>query len=455
MSRFRRSDITLIVIGVLGVAFGVYVNPFLTTWWDQHQAIHGIVTLLVLSAVSLEVVRSLRTAGERVETSSPPTSIPAVLGFWLIMTAWAMLYRYPWSGHQLFADDYRYLSEAGRDWNGALQNLFKPFNEHLVVTTRIVTALFVHNGDFVSSRLATEDWCGRVAGLLFLMTGALLFEFLRRIWGERSALMGFALFAVSVCHSEVILWYSAAQWLIPVSLLLGSLLIVEQPGGKRLFAATFVSAFAPWNYSIGAIVGPFTTLWLLGWHRRWQWRSLLPALAGIASTIVVLMIVRRSMAEEQYWSSGGRGMFEAFSPWMGLIYSARLFADRLILVNLGYRGLPVSLLTATAIIGVMGIAIVAALRRRPSLAVLWPAAVLIVVGYGIAVPFRTWEPYESLASWNRYQLIPHLGLSMLVAGVVGDVVQRSDSVFGWRKLVWFTVGLSLWGLWQGRTLFYS
>jgi arginine exporter protein ArgO len=60
MSRFRRSDITLIVIGVLGVAFGVYVNPFLTTWWDQHQAIHGIVTLLVLAAVSLEVVRSLR-----------------------------------------------------------------------------------------------------------------------------------------------------------------------------------------------------------------------------------------------------------------------------------------------------------------------------------------------------------------------------------------------------------
>ena len=46
---------------------------------------------------------------------------------------------------QLFADDFHYIAQSV-DWPTARRNLFVPFNEHLVTTTRIITFVLVQIG---------------------------------------------------------------------------------------------------------------------------------------------------------------------------------------------------------------------------------------------------------------------------------------------------------------------
>jgi hypothetical protein len=465
----RRSDAAILAATAAAVVFGVWLNPFLTTWLEREQTALGIVVVAAMAAIALEVFRTLRmpngsplpranepltpdpspARGEGSWIATPPTLItyPTAVGFWLVLLAWAVLYRFPWMTYRFYADDLRYIKETGSTWSELAASLFVPFNEHLVPVTRLVTFLLGAGAEPFGGDTRLPAFFGAYNAWLFVGTCSLLFLLLHRIGGGLGALVGLSLFAVSLCHSEIVLWYSAAQWLVPACLLLGSLLVVERDS-KRSFAwATLFSALAPWNYSLGAVVGPFTSIWLLGWHRRWRWSSLLPAVVGVASTAVVAMIVRQSMQQERYWESGGKGMIEAFDPWMGLIYSARLFADRLILTNLGYRGPAVSMTVAAIIVALIGMSIVWAIRCKPEFSRLWPTAAFIVLGYGVAIPFRAWVQYEWIVDWNRYQLIPLLGLSMLAAGIVGSF-PRLLNASGWKPFAAFAVGLILWTVLQ-------
>ena len=88
MIALRRSDAVFLGLAAVGVA-GVILNPLFSTWWEQHQAILGIVTLLALTAVSLEVVRSWPTHAEPDEPQPASPSFPAAVGFWIVAIAWA------------------------------------------------------------------------------------------------------------------------------------------------------------------------------------------------------------------------------------------------------------------------------------------------------------------------------------------------------------------------------
>ena len=74
----------------------------------------------------------------------------------------------------------------------------------------------------------------------------------------------------------------------------------------------------------------------------------------------------------------------------------------------------------------------------------------IAAGYTITVPFRTWQTYAGLVDWNRYQLIPQIGMSLLVAGLVGADAKLRGGLNG-RMLLWFLAALALWTVLQSGT----
>ena len=443
MISLRRSDIAFIGSAAVGIVFGVLLNPLVDTWWQQQQAVLGIIAVIVLAAVALEVARSLRVSSPTRELTLSDEALActsgwASLGALVVLAAWAFLYREWWSAPRLFADDFRYIQQSA-DWETTKRFLFVPFNEHVVPATRIITWLLVQvGGDRPEIAFAA------FSVFMFLATTVLLFLLARRVGGgEIPALAAAAWFAVATCHSEVVTWYSASQWLIAACLLLGSLLLVERRCKTRLFFATLFAGLAPWSYSIGAIVGPFTTFWLFAWHRRCEWRSLLPAVAGIASSIAVVVLVRRSMNDPAYWETGGRGFLEAFSPMSGFLFSVRLFVDRVLPVDLLLPWSFAGTIRAAVIFALVGIVAVTALRMRPPLACLWPTVVLIALGYAITIPFRTWHSYSGVAEWNRYQMIPQIGMALLVAGVVGSSPHCRGRAT-WRGLLWFLGALGVW-----------
>jgi len=446
MTSLRRSDVLFIALAILGVVVGAVLNPYVNTIGAQRAAALVVVALVALAAVSLEVIQSLRNNCEPVDStvqSTPPNSrLNLYLGLLGIATSWIWLYR-GWLTHPtLFADDFHYILQS-IDWETARSNLLVPYNEHLVPATRIVTWILLQLDPVHPER----PFAAFTVGML-LLTSTLLFFFARRIGvGDFAGLVAVASFVVSTSYSEVVTWYSASQWLISVCLLLASLLLVERPSDARLAGAILLSALAPWSYTIGVLVGPFTTFWLWTWHRRREAPSFLPALAGIASSLVAVRLIRSSMTDPDYWKSGGHGMLEAFDPVGGLVYSARLFVERLLPMDRLFGWFEATPVRSIVVFAALAVGAVAALRAKPALARLWPIAVLIGLAYAITVPFRTWQPYLGIVSWNRYQLIPSLGFSLLAAGVVGSFPRLRDAI-NRTMLLWFLMALALWTIIQ-------
>jgi hypothetical protein len=176
-----------------------------------------------------------------------------------------------------------------------------------------------------------------------------------------------------------------------------------------------LAAVAPWCYTIGAVVGPTAGVW--HWLRqRTSWRvPWLLFAVGILSTVLAVAMVAKKTREAAYWESGGRGLWEAFDPVAGFAYVERLVVDRLLLTNLGWRRLPAPAAVALVLFAGAIAACVVALRRRPKLAAALPGLLLIALGYGVAIPFRTWESYVSICNWTRYQMLPQLGLALAFA----------------------------------------
>ncbi len=55
---------------------------------------------------------------------------------------------------------------------------------------------------------------------------------------------------------------------------------------------------------------------------------------------------------------------------------------------------------------------------------LLPVVLMIVLNYAITIPVRSWVMYPDLVEWTRYQLLPQLGLSLLIIGVLDVLVPR-------------------------------
>jgi hypothetical protein len=121
---------------------------------------------------------------------------------------------------------------------------------------------------------------------------------------------------------------------------------------------------------------------------------------------------------------GGKTAIEAFHLTFGLVATCRSVVDNLFLGVFGYGGLPWSVPLALVPIILVGLVGLLAWWWRPALRsgigvrLLPLGLVLIAVPYLLFYSARADWGYErmTLLSWNRYHLMPHLGLTLLVAG---------------------------------------
>lgn len=417
--------------GTIAVAFGVGLGIFGNPWLTTSAAIVRTVVYVETAGAALWLFRELRRARQRspmppAESSPPPVAATGWLVFGAIAVLWLILFRERFLHPALpIGDDAHYLRDSA-DWPTTRKNLFAPYNEHTVVPARLLTFAAIETAALLDIGVHIVMAAATLA--LFLTSLMLVYWFARGWWAsDAGGLLTVAVFAIATNYREVILWYSASQWLFSFCLLQVGLVLATRNsvrGDRWTEAAGMIPAFCgPFAYTVGVLVGPLCSLYRAARQpsgRAGGWRAVLAPTIGTAAAVpVVAAILWSWFGTETYANSGGRGP-QAFSPGDGTVYILRLSVDLLILRNLGFptvtpeRSLIWLLpLAAAAIVGL--------LRWRPGLWRLWPHVALVYLPYACTIPFRTWVDYGILTSWTRYQLFPQLGVALLVSGTVREL----------------------------------
>lgn len=426
--RLRSKTAWGVIFVVLVAGVGIVANPLLTTCKEQWTAALASEAALALAWISFALFaahgRDPAVAVEPPTRSGPHAQAWAVLA--VVLFLWAWFYRERWTHPVLAHDDLHYVA-ASIDAPNTWRTLLKPYNEHLVVPTRIWTWAWSRGAseNQLPVRLAwsTLPLFAAAAAQLFLLAFA-------RFRSEAVALVVVAVFSLTSVYSEVVDWYAASQWLFPLNLLLWGLRAAESAGVRGERRAASMSALpalmGPFAFSMGALVGPAASLWLatkmLERGRRPSLWSGLPVLATVVALAMVAPILAAQLASEDYRSSGGRGLSETLNIPGGLVLSLRMTLEVLLLENLGVRGTLESRPAQAGLFAALVAAILILLRRRPAAWRIAPSLFLIVGGYAATIPLRTWVSYHDLLRWNRYQLVPQLGVALLVGelAVIGS-----------------------------------
>jgi hypothetical protein len=145
-----------------------------------------------------------------------------------------------------------------------------------------------------------------------------------------------------------------------------------------------------------------------------------------------------------------------FDPVLAIVTSVRLALDGLLLRNLGIEWTLPKWLVCVAL--PLVIALLARLIRGAATPERLIALLgIVVLGYAIAVPFRTWVQYRDLVDWTRYQLFPQLGYALLVTEAVVQTVPGVAAPLGARSpakgaalVIALAIGLTILHQWRLR-----
>ena len=321
----------------------------------------------------------------------------------------------------LLADDYQYVRVAS-SWETTFQDLFTPFAEHYCVITRLFTCL-------LCTSISPPAW-PRALGLsgmgLFLVSLLLFHWFVRQEFRSPTmALIASSLFGLTTVHREVIQWYSASQWCWGVLLLFASLLIIQSNRadfkGWRIVAVGILAAIAPFNYSVGFLVGPLSAIYL-ACHSRIDRKPLRLeyCLVPLLATLPFLLVSFLPRVAEKFThaTQGGWPVSEAIAPIRGVVYGVRSTVDLLVLRNCGAGriiGQPTFLYAVPFLLGAYAVGELIRRTPRPCGAILGCA--LVIIPYAVVLPFRGWVRYEDVIDWSRYQLFPQIGVALLVCSL--------------------------------------
>lgn len=429
----------------LWLVFGVALNPFFS---DQYQVTNAIlageaVLALIVTTVAFWRARIVSGANQIEQSvtldefrSLPPNEMSSPkrwFAFALVFLGAVCLHRFEWT-HPRFIDDDLINLEIARSWTSTREHLFKPFNEHLLLPTRIWAFAAVHSTtpESLPYVLLVGIW------LLFGVAAVQLFLLARREFGgDGAGILALAGFSLTYVHHECFWWFMAAQWFWTLNILLAVWLILdpERPTTARANAAALAAFIGPFTFSIGLVVGPCAAAWIAcRWKQNCKawWRPLIGTAVGL---LLTTPLISAGLREDDPGRYNVQIKWFALDLWQGLGSTARLSVDYLVNTNLGiprdalWNAVP-SLLTslgfpsaswppvlAAIIFPFVAAVPILVLARLPNCWRLAPFVVLIVLNYGIVVPFRSWMDYPQMSNWTaRYHLLPQLGLVLFLVG---------------------------------------
>ncbi len=362
-------------------------------------------------------------------TSDPARQLPgrpklAVTGLAIAAALYAVWVGIWWadlSRTQPVLDDVIYLRAAE---NLSLTELLTPHNEHCVLLPKLYTAAAVRVAAIVN---LDSTIVGRLG--LFLVFFLLAFRTFRICTGSQvAAAVGLAFLALVPALNEVVLWYSASLWLIPLILFLFAVPdAVDGRGGWRVGLAAALGPTAFWT---GVLVGPALALcaWAAGHAqrpRRWSVRQIvLMAIGATTAGSVLSLAVARSGEQHVAWHD-----LLNLTVWVrATVFAGRFLADHTTTPLLGpvlqghVFAYPIRLGLA---LGALLVLLYWATARRLVGAVLLTAA----ISFAMCFLARSDLAYElALRRSDRYHVWGHLAVAWLVssacAGWVRSVVDR-------------------------------
>jgi hypothetical protein len=345
------------------------------------------------------------------------------------------LYVLPILQPTLLVDDFQ-IAFRSWTWQRAWENLWVPANEHAMPLGRITTAALVSlAGGHPTSFVTLSAWQGPLA-LIFgmILTGV----FVGRERGHAFfGLLAMVLFGVSTVHRQGIYWFSASFSVLALDTFLLGLLAAQRAvrtGGRwSLIVCVLACALAPGWFAIGVLAGPFCCVYLFlaaseapepsengraGFRRpraAHVLRALTPLLGTAAFLAVSLPLTAQTILHLPHY--GDETAIQAFHPVAGFVIACRSTVDNLAWSFLGvsevmcpppWFWIPFALLVALAAWWAW---------RAPRKTIVLLGVCMVAVSYWLMYSARVNWSYELYSlNWNRYHLIPQLGLAFIVTG---------------------------------------
>jgi hypothetical protein len=333
---------------------------------------------------------------------------------------------------QLWEDDFGVVARS-LTWQRTVDGLWVPQNEHAMPLGRLLTFILVRLSGGPAGLPRATSLVGPAAGVVAMW---LVFAFVRRELGHPLyGLLAMTIFGVTSVYLQSVWWFSAAFVMPSVAFLLLALLAAQSwlRTGRRvdLALAVVAVALAPGWFAAGILAGPVVAVYLLPGNaaRRTTvgWLGPLAVLAG-SGLFLAVSLPRTGEAILHLEHYQGKTALQAFDPVAGLVASGRSVVDNLIPGLVGVGGLPwaVPLPLVPVLLGAL-----AALGWwwwRPALRQEAPAAGVRLLPLGLALIGASYlliygaraawgyEGVMTLLHWNRYHVLPQLGLAFLVCG---------------------------------------
>ena len=369
---------------------------------------------------------------------------PFILGL-VACLAMLALHSYPLIRPWLFDDDFTLLTDCWT-WESTKEILWVPFNENAMPPLPLAR-LF----DFVLVQLAGPITnLPRVAGLqgpvALLAAMGLVYLFVRREMGHAFyGLAAMILFGVSLKYYEAVSWFAGSFITVTLVLILLSLLAAQSwrlsKRPSRLAWCILFTTAAPFWFAPGILAGPLCCMYLLPQDEdletgrqgekekktvsaglRVSLSALLPILGGGIALLVLLV-----MKQVPNPNPNAPPLLHVFNPFVGLVYSGRSMVDNLVFGVLSGAGKVCPLELAPFALAAIFLAGAWWWKRAPRRRLLFVGFGFILLSYWLTYSGRVAFPYEGrLHQWNRYQLLPFLGLVLFV---VGGLPSRQGTLF--------------------------